>query len=79
MTTATVKAKFNEAFVEMNDLKKEIAFFEKEKAEAEKARDDDRTFDAILELKALYQDAALAELSMMHFADILKLLEEVAA
>ena len=77
MTTGTVKMKYVEAFVEMNDLRKEIAFFEKEKDEAQKARDDDRRFDAVLELKALYQDVALAELNMMYFADILKMRNEI--
>jgi len=79
MTTATVKNNFIEAFVKVNDLRNQIAFFENEKAEARKAGDDDREFDAMLEVKDLNKELALAELNMMYFADILKLREEVAA
>jgi hypothetical protein len=74
--TGTVKMKYIEAFVNANGLRKQIAFFENEKAEARKAGDEGREFDAMLEVKDLNKELALAELNMMYFADILKLREE---
>ena len=76
MTTVTVKANFTAAFVNANDIRKQIAFFENEKVEARKAGDEGREFDAMLEVKDLKKELALEELNMMYFADILKLREE---
>jgi len=71
--TGTVKMKYIEAFNNVTNLKFDVDFWVKEKAEALEAGDENRILDAIMELKGLERELAHAELDMMYYADILKM------